>query len=292
MALSLKQSLNTGRRKQDEPYALSLNLVLHCADTGETEHTTVTFGSVPIVVLDIKRQIEKQHSIPVCIQTLSYEGHALTDSDELSMLRTREGDTFHVKYLAKGHCTEIDRTIRWMRFLLASLEYEDITQNRDDDPDVNDLWEVITILLQEEMIENLAFKYFFPWLEPVKYVNKLHFVYNDGVPVMMKVYEILLRIPWKDNMLRLKYIEYAILRVIWNITETFPLRRLVIRHRGIQMCTQSMLRARLDEGKRVEELEPLSTPTEQSILVETIAAGLGALCKYVLTSICLYFLFG
>ena len=291
MALLFKQSLNTERKKQDEPCVLSLNLVLHCADTGEVEHATITFGSVPTVVLDIKKRIEKQHSIPVCIQALSCEGHALIDSDELSMLRTREGDTLHVKYLAKGHCTEINRTIRWMRFLLAALEYEDTAQYSNDVPLVSDLWEVITIMLQEEMIENLAFKYFFPWLEPAKYVNKLHFVYNDGVPVMMKVYELLLRIPWKDNILRLKYIEYAILRVLWNITETFPLRRLVIRHKGIQMCTQSMLRARLDEGKRVEELEPLSTPTEQSILVETIAAGLGALCKYVLTHH-LYVLFG
>ncbi len=256
-----------------EPCALSLKLVLHCTKTDETVNERIVFNTVPSTILDVKKQVENTSSIPVCVQVISYEGHTVHNHVELSSLRVRDGDTFHLKYLAKGHCTEINNTITLMHFLAATLK--DAFPSVEEGMDI-DLSELLSKLIGNKMIEDLAFKYFFPWLEPVNYANKLHFLYNNGVDTVMEVYKALLQRPWCECIVELKYIEYGILRVLWNLTETFPLRRLVIQNRGIGLIIQSMLRTRLDEGSRMEDMEPNSTKT---LLLETIVAGLGTLCK-------------
>jgi len=95
---------------------------------------------------------------------------------------------------------------------------------------------------------------------------------------MMEVYALLLRQPWSNCRLRLNYIEYGILRVLWNLSETFALRRLIIKHNGLQMCMKSLLRKRLEKGQSIKDEE---SPEDEWLLIETIVAALGILCKYV-----------
>ena len=255
---------------------LSYNVILHCTKTEQTEQEQVKFSSHPLNIFDVKKQIEKQFNIPVCIQILSYDGHTLTNNIRLSTLRVRDGDTFIVKYLQKGNCSEIIEVIRWMSLLLATL--------RHDNPSVftgmsREMDEIVVVGIRDELIEDLAHKYFYPWLDPIKYVNKLHFAYNGGVEIMMQVFEALQQRPWRECLVKMKYVEYGLLRVIWNFSETFPLRRAITRNGGIKMCTQSLLRVKLRGSNRIEDHDHSGESIQATLLKETVVGGLGTLCK-------------
>ena len=107
------------------------------------------------------------------------------------------------------------------------------------------------------------------------HVNKLYFADHDGIEVLMKVYEALLLLPWENqSYTELKSTEQSILRVLWSFTVSHC--QLVIRHKGIQMCTQSMLRVRLEEGKRIGEIVPSE---ERYVVQDPIFSAVGVLLK-------------
>ncbi len=257
---------------------LAFDVVLHCTKTGSSSHKQIHFTSGPILVQDIKSAVETQHNIPVCTQTLAYDSQILRDDSRLSFIGARMGDTFHITYLSEGDCEEIVDIIDWMGLILVAFGQENPSISTGISAMFDD---ILTDGIRLELIEDLAFKYFFPWLDERKYVNKLHFVYNGGIDIIMEVYAAILKQPWEQAIIKLKYMEYGILRVLWNLSETFSLRRVITKHGGLKMCMQSLLRKKLIEGERIED--PVS-PDQQApnwILVETIGAALGTLCKLV-----------
>ena len=256
-------------------HQVTFDVILHSSKTGLSSHEQVHFTSGPTLVRDIKRAVEIQHSIPVCTQVLAYDSLVLGDDSRLNFVGARVGDTFHITYLSEGDCREIVDIINWIGLILATLGRENPTVSTGISVVFDDL---LTNGIQLELIEDLAFKYFFPWLDERKYVNKLHFVYNGGVDTIMEVYAAILRQPWEQVILKLKYMEYGILRVLWNLSETFPLRRLITRYGGLKMCMQSLVRKKLVEGERIEDAV---LPGQNWILIETIGAALGTLCKLV-----------
>lgn len=260
--------------------SMEFNLILHCAHTKETRHDKLVFTPIPLgaCVRDLKLQIEKAHNIPVCVQSLSYETHPLPSNTALDSLRIRSGDTLHVDYSSEGDCEEVIQVISWLGMILGGLKLESPSVACGISPGLN---HVIMMGIEAEFIEELAFDYFFPWLDPKKYANKLHFVHNGGVEIIMEVYALLQRQPWGNCLLKLKYIEYGILRVLWNFSETFTLRRLITRHGGLELCMHSLLRKRLEKGKEIvdDEVPRQDAQNQDWILVETIGAALGTLCK-------------
>ena len=256
------------------------NLELHCTKTGTVDRKRILFASTPKTVRDVKTKIENEHNIPVCTQTLSFESQKLSDGTNLKSIRVRSGDTFRISYYADGNCAEILKVIGWFKMVLVALRIKN--------PSISEgisfeLEELLTMGIEEEFVENLAFEYFFPWLDARKYVNKLHFIHNGGIEVIMSIYSLLFRHSWPNCRIKLKYMEYGILRVLWNLSETFALRRLITKHNGLQLCMKSLLRKKLEEGEPIEDRE---TPGRQVmnqdwILIENIGAALGTLCKYV-----------
>ena len=256
------------------------NLELHCTKTGTVDQKRIQFASPPKTVRDVKMKIENNYNIPVCTQTLSFESQVLSDDTSLESVRVRSGDTFRISYYADGNCTEILKVIGWCKMLLAALRVEN--------PSISEgiSFELEKLLMtgkEEKLLNSLAYEYFFPWLDARKYVNKLHFTHNGGIEVIMSIYSLLFRHPWPNCRLKLKYLERDILRVLWNLSETFALRRLITKHNGLQLCMKSLLRKKLEEGQPIQDRE---TPGHQVmhqdwILTKNITAALGALCKYV-----------
>jgi hypothetical protein len=255
---------------------VAFDVILHCSKTGLSNHKQIRFTFGPFLVQDIKGAVEAQHSIPTCTQTLAYDSQILRDDSRLSLVGARMGDTFHITYLSEGDCTEIVDIIKWMELLVGAFGLENPSVSTGISAMFDDL---LTNGIQLELIEDLAFKYFFPWLDERKYVNKLHFVYNGGVNIIMEVYAAILKQPWEQAILKLKYIEYGILRVLWNLSETFSLRRVITRHGGLKMCMQSLLRKKLVEGEKIEDAVSPGHQAPNWILIETIGAALGTLCK-------------
>ena len=256
------------------------NLELHCTKTGTVDQKQIEFVSLPKTVRDVKTKIENNYNIPVCTQTLSFESQVLSNDTNLEYVRIRSGDTFRVFYYADGNCAEILKVIGWFKVLLAALRVEN--------PSISEgisfeLERLLAMGIEEKHMDNLAFEYFHPWLDARTYVNKLHFIHNGGIEVIMSIYSLLFRHPWPNCCLKLKYMEYGILKVLCNLSETFTLRRLITKHNGLQLCMKSLLRKKLEEGQPIKDRE---TPGHQImyqdwILIENIGAALGTLCKYV-----------
>ena len=257
---------------------MTFDLVLHSTKLQTTEHKQLKLQELPpnACIFNLKQEIEEQFNIPVCVQNLVYESQSHGDTTRLDALRIRSGDSFLVEYYSEGNCKEILQVIKWMSLLLAMLKTENPSVATGISQGLEDL---VMMGIEAEFIEDLAFEYFFPWLSPKKYANKLHFVYNGGVDIILELYGLLLRNPWPQCLLKLKYIEYGILRILWNLTETFALRRLIVIHGGLQMCMKSLQRKVLEKGKQITDEESPGDRNHDWILVETIGAALGTLCK-------------
>ena len=252
----------------DQPAYLSV--MLHCTKTNHFETQRIHFDCPPTIILEVKEEIQKQFSLPVCVQVLSFDGYTLRDGDKLSLLKIRDGDTICVKYLAKANCSDLDDTVAWLKRLSNALN-----------PEIFPFYpeSVIFFGIHNQTIENL-FEYLNPWYDPtgVSYSNKLHFVHIGGFKFLMEIYAVILRKPWREMSEGMKYVEKSIPSILWSLVETIPFRQLVFQHNGIQMCSQSLLRVQVEEGKWTEAFESLSLQSQDD-LAETIFASAGILCK-------------
>ena len=250
----------------------NFNIQLHSTRTKLTENGEIQLESPASHtqdILDVKKQVQKQFSIPVCVQTVSFNGHTLKNDIKLSDLRVRNGDTFNVKYLAKGDCTDLMEIISWLGQLSNAMAHE-----------YSDLNDIAENGVQQKFLKKLQ-AIFFSWEDPTSrsYVNKLFFADNDGVGVILKVYEFLLQKTWTEMDITFKYFESWIVASLGCFTETFPLCRLLIQHNIIEMLTQSLLRVKLEEGRRIHDYDTSGDYFQQSLLVQTICCSVGFLAK-------------
>ena len=262
---------------------VTLQLILKCTDTQSQSVKEITLPALPSTTQDLKLAIEHSCNVPACVQELSFESHPLSAKDDVKLARIRSGDTINVRYLAEGDCKEVLEIISWMGVILAILKQENPSIHRGMSESLNDL---LTHAIEFELIENLAFDYFFPWLDAKKYANKLHFVSNGGLDIMMEVYSLLQRESWGMCQLKLKYLEYGILRVLWNLSETFALRREIIRLGGLEMCMRSLMREDVVKGEAIIDRQSPKGANQDWILIENTGAALGTLCKSVCISCC------
>ena len=242
-------------------------MLLRCTKSNQSEKSEIKLESLPQNILEIKKLVEKEFGIPKCVQVISCNNQTLEGDTKLSALRFREGDTVYVDYLAKGDCSDIKEVISWLDQLSKAVRTRSSA-----------LDDTIRIGIQQRLIEDLR-TCFVPWEDPRTYVNKLHFVDSDGIEMILKVYDFLLQRPWSQLDPNSKCLEGWVIRSLWDFAETFPLRRLMVQHGIIQMLTQSLLRVRLEEGKRIHDYDVSGSRYQQSLLVETIFGSVGALLK-------------
>ena len=265
-------------RQEGERNGVTLQLLLNRSHDQTKTVKEISLPSLPCTTDELKSVIETECDIPACVQNLSFETHPLTGKYDIKLARVRSGDTINVQYLSEGDCKGIVQITSWMGLLLATLKQESpsITQGISENLNV-----LVTHGIEFELIESLAFDYFFPWLDAKKYANKLHFISNGGLEIMMELYSLLQRESWGRCLLKMKYLEYGILRVLWNLSETFALRRAIIRLGGLKMCMSSLLRDDVMKGEAIVDRQSPRGANQDWILIETIAGALGTLCKYV-----------
>lgn len=261
---------------------ITLNLLLKCTDTLTVSVKEISLPALPSTTEELKSAIESSCNVPSCVQDLSFESHPLSDGDDVRRARIRSGDTITVRYLAEGDCKEVVGIISWMGVVLAVLRVENPSITRGMSEHLNDL---VTSAIELEYIENLAFEYFFPWLDAKKYANKLHFVSNGGLDIMMEIYSLLHRERWGRCLLKMKYLEYGILRVLWNLSETFALRRAIVHLGGLELCMRSLMRETIVKGEAITDRQSPKGANQDWILIENLGAALGTLCKYVFKNI-------
>ena len=259
---------------------VTFNLALYCTETQMIEYKPILIPplSAPSATLvrDIKLRIETEHQIPTCVQTLLYESQTLVDDTDLRSLHIRSGDTLHITYYSKGNPKEVTVIINWLSQLLTAMRQKEPTVSTGLSQAID---RCLSVERQGGYLPNLTNDYFSPWLDPTKYVNKLHFAHNGGLDTVTEIYGILLRQPWPNCLKRMKYLECHILQIFWSFIETFPLRRLFIKRGGLQMCMKSLLRKVIQEDRPIKDYESPIHERSSLTLVETICSALGCLLK-------------
>ena len=236
------------------PNVATYEVELHCSRDSSTTRGSLQFEVIPATALDVKRAIQSTYSIPTCVQRLSYQSTVLQDGDQLDS-SLRSGDTFHVTYMGRGECREVEEGVRWMWELIEALENTGENSNAE--------WGVILRRGRVEGHEyNLCCQLFMPWCTDVKYVNKFHFVAEKGLDAVMKLYTLVAsqphegkitsykyRQPHESKITTLKYrrIENMCLVSITNFCETHEMQKLALQYGARDRIKSSFLSVQLSE---------------------------------------------
>lgn len=263
---------------ESEEDTVFFNIKLFCTDTKDTSSDVISFPDLPKKILHIKERVEEVCNISVCVQSLIYEHHYLSNNTTLEQARIRSGDKFLVEYLSQTDTLEINKVVLWFEALKKYIHIEDPSIYN---PISVNFEELVMLGIRQEFIEKMAFRFLRPWLNTRNYANKLHYVYCGGLDEMMEVYAAIHSHQWKANVLEVKFVEQGILRILWSLVETFQLRREILRRRGgLNLCIKSFLRLKVEAGKPIAETTRVALHQANSwILVQNIGAALGLLSK-------------
>ena len=221
---------------------VEFHLQLNCTSRKTTENRTFTLDKFPSSVLEVKKAIEAKLSIPVCVQSLSFQLAPLSDSDSLAERRIRSGDTLTVSYLAEGECELIREIVEWIRQVDAAISC----------PGVDVVSESLIISgINSGYIEVLPIQ-IFDWLNPKAYASKLYFKSVGGLEALIDLYRSLSNRKWSTMKPLHKYLESFSIQSIGNFGENFPLRRMSLEEGVLDLVMVSFLRKKLKMGERIE----------------------------------------
>ena len=228
-------------REKGEHSSVEFHLQLNCTSRKTVESRRFTLDEFPGSVLDLKKAVEAQLSIPVCVQSVSYQLAPLSDGDSLAERRIRSGDTLSISYLCEGDCELIKEITVWLRQVYAALR------------SINASY--CEVLIRRGMsagyIESLPIK-IFEWLNPKAYVSKLYFESQGGLTVLCKLYRNLANREWSTMPQLYKFLEGFAIQTIGNFGENFYLRRISLKEDVLDSVMSSLLRKRLEVGEEIE----------------------------------------
>ena len=158
------------------------HLQLKCTSRKSTDSKILSLSSFPSSILELKQAIESRFSIPVCVQSVSYQLAPLSDSDSLLERRIRSGDTLSVSYLCEADCKLIREVIEWLKNVTATIQIEHLTEEGGTNTD-----DIIKIGFFESEYPILFHKSF-RWLDPKCYANKLYFKAMGGLQAVIELY--------------------------------------------------------------------------------------------------------
>ena len=281
MATKDQMSANTVLPDKEVPAEdkVALNILLNCEQTKSSETKQVHFKSLPTTPLEIKKKIEEDFSIPSCVQTLHYQSMILKDSDQLQHTHFRSGDTFTVDYPIEAECEMTKNVVKWLKELLELLKsIEKCFSSPSDEKDLllsSDFRKIKILIMKGEndgTIQALFSSLFTPWGDKKKLINKFYFQQERGLDVLMKVYGLLVSKEWGDLGIEREfhiYLENICSAATFTCAATIPLRRQIVRLEGLEMCTITLLRRKLQEDQY----------TPDTLVYKTLENALMALCK-------------
>ena len=222
------------------------HLQLKCTSRKSTDSKILSLSSFPSSILELKQAIESRFSIPVCVQSVSYQLAPLSDSDSLLERRIRSGDTLSVSYLCEADCQLIREIIEWLNQVVVAIKSENRIKGIENNTDI-----LIYSGLNARYCEILP-NQLFDWLSPKAYVNKLYFEVEDGLTTLVELYRELTNGDWGSMRPLFKYLESFSIQSIGNFGEDFHLRRISLKAGVLDMAMKSLLRKVLEPGEPIE----------------------------------------
>lgn len=253
----------------------SVNVVLVCSETGETQNGSLIFSNPPRIVRDIKLAVEEKFNIPAFCQALSFDSHTLRDDQRLSYTRARSGDTFHVRYHSKADCAKIKEVIGWLGQLASGFKNESPTISKGISLE---LQRIARSSVGHALGANLFMTgaYGSPSL-----CNRHYFHHHGGTETILEVYRAILQNPWNVTPYYIKLIECRILSALWNFsadsTDNFAMRNHLVKVGAMEMFMKSLLRVRIGEEECIGT--GLVIRGEREILVYLLENAVGVISK-------------
>ena len=230
---------------------------LLCEEDKTTQIKSLTLQLHPDhTFLDVKKAIERCFSIPVCVQSLLHQSNRVSDTDNLLACYVRDGDVLQVTYPAEGECERVVEAVEWLKKLEDSLsrlrQYHSVGVRKNTDhgvaffdrqkKDYSEYGALVSSRESKKFAKAISFELGYPWKNKTKYVNKLHFHSLGGTEVMMRAYSYLVEARNRNSGLyKQLFLESTCALFIANFTQTFPLRRCIVEHGGLDLCISSFL---------------------------------------------------
>lgn len=257
-----------------------LRFILHCTSQEEGNGAssltkTLSFPSLPTTVAEVKARIEKECQIPEPLQSILFGSVTLEPRTELKSLRLRSDDTLTVRYHSTAECKELDEGIAWIQYLLETFQTLGVPLRYSIQQHDDTIFEALESVREEDnFMTRLAFDYSLPWLEPRVSANKVYFIQKEGLEKLLELHSCLVSCQWHALPIELQLLQGQILMVIWNLAETFQLRREILKRGGLEKCIQSLVQVRI-----VPELLEEDDKDDMVTLWECIRSSVGALAK-------------
>jgi hypothetical protein len=240
-----------------------------CEESKTTEVKILRLQSQPDTFLDVKRAVEANFSIPACVQTLLHQSTKVSDCELLQSYYIRSGDTFQVVYPIEGNCKDVIRVVEWLKKLSSVFAMHSNVRKYSKDESFQidavgyNKYSALTSGENMDFIQDLALNLVYPWTDKTKYVNKLHMDSLNVVELVMHIYKSLVLARLNEISLRRgHYVEIACALFVANFTQTFPLRRQILKHGGLDHCIHTFVTNALSSANAIE-------------------VSLYAICKYV-----------
>ena len=234
----------------------------------------VTFP-YPITGRHLKRLIENQLQIPVCVQKLFFHSQPVLDNQCLKVLYLRDGDVITVEYTTQADIKEVVEIIQIMRNAIQFIEmHKQVLQNPS-----HKLATKMRVEIKDAInplpVESLHRIYFTPSNSEKAIVNRLCFVHNNGITVIVKLHRLLSTFKWKRMPTEMQEMEYVVLTILWHLSAKFGIRCLLFKQPQLfsQLCA-SILREKI--------IDPRPYPQNQDLLLlKTMFQGMGLIVKLV-----------
>lgn len=215
---------------------------LHCERSLVSDVRKISFTSTPTTIQEIKEKVEECCSVPVCVQTVYYHSELLLDDCVLSTLYMRSGDSIKVTFPERGECDKVKEVTQWLTAVIPLLrlcQYADETMLEG----LNS--RNISILVNEEKASLMSRELFYPWNNKVKSVNCSHFVYLNGVDLLVTFHKHAIELRRSNDCQFARYLstyfEVICSQTVANFAVDFACRRLLFRGEGLEQCIQSFL---------------------------------------------------
>ena len=217
---------------------LVLCLQLDCSSDGSQTQETLTLHSLPESVADLKQRIQDELSIPKSGQSLFLgNGQPLLDSEQISGLYLRSGDTLRLKFISRVDveqiCSIINRTLRPTLELLrthSSLSDAKLMQGS-------------SALLEKcsRSLDTLSFEILFPWINVQTEANRRFLLQEGALDIVLNIYTILLPLDLHCRGVLLQNLEMNCLSFLWNFSETAYAKQLIVEKGGFDMALKSLM---------------------------------------------------
>ena len=253
-----------------------LDLTLHLRPKTEKgpgpRNIKLSLSEYPRTGLELKKSVENQLQIPVCMQRICIGCTELSNNQLLRPLYLRDEDILTVDFITEADTKKVDEA-------LAAMVLMTLNENQN----IN--------VLDHDPVEALVVQCLLPVGSERVVANRNHFVYNGGIELTIALHKQLASRTLNCMSLEMLYLERSVLMVLCDLSATTGTRNLLLKQPGFvnQLC-MSVLKQQIFPYQEVpvpmEEESYDNTVDKKQIalqkrmlLVEIMIRAMGVLTK-------------